>query len=118
MLSRIVSSAVARVRMMKHCAGATPFGHVGATSGVVVAPSSTIEALAEAGMRPHSASAPVAANRERFMFRFNTPPPRQLRHCERRVRSDAGDRTLCAALAGPAGAQIFVTFTAFGPFGP
>src|ERR1700750_1556922 len=82
-LSRMVSSAVARVRMMVHCAGATPFGHAGATSGVVVAPSSTIAALAAPGSSPQSAMAPAVANRERFMFRFNTTPSRQLRQARK-----------------------------------
>src|SRR5215472_11642369 len=79
MLSRIVSSAVARVRMIVHWAGATPLGQAGATSGDVVAPSSTIVAAAAAGSRPHSATTPAVANKERFMFRFNTKPRRQLR---------------------------------------
>src|ERR1700751_1539372 len=96
MLSRMVSSAVARVRMIVHCAGAPPLGQAGATSGVVVAPSSTIAASATAGSRPHSATAPAVANKERFMFRFNTTPRRQLRQ---RLQSPCRDRL---ARRGPA----------------
>src|SRR5580704_443130 len=92
MLSLIVSSAVARVRMIVHCEGGTPAGQAGATSGVVVAPSSVIVASAAAGTSPQSATAPTVAIRERFMFRFNTTPRRQLRR----------NRTAIAILA-PAG---------------
>src|SRR5579884_3313057 len=79
-LSRIVSSAVARVRMIVHCAADTPLGQVGATSGVVETPSSRVDAPAEAGRATHSASAPLMASKERFMLRFNTSARRQLRH--------------------------------------
>ncbi len=57
-----------------------PFGHAGAMSGVVVAPSSVIVASADAGISPQSANAPAVARKERFMFRLNTTPRRQLRH--------------------------------------
>src|ERR1700733_4441544 len=79
MSSLIVSSAVARVRMIVQLDAATPFGQLGATSGEGVAPSSEIVAAADAGTTAHSARAPAMANRERFIFRFNTTPGRQLR---------------------------------------
>ena len=49
MPSRIVSSAVTCVRMIVQFAAVTPGGQVGATSGVLVAPSSTTAASAMAG---------------------------------------------------------------------
>src|SRR5437588_1438253 len=94
-LSRIVSSAVARVRMIVHCAGATPLGQAGATSGVVDTPSSTVVAPAEAGRATHSAITPTMANKERFMLRFNTTSRRQLR------RAGAMDATVRCRSIGP-----------------
>src|ERR1700729_746178 len=80
MLSRIVSSAVTRFRMILQSEGARPFGQAGAMTGDVVAPSSVIVASADAGSSPQSTSAPAVARKERFMSRFNTTPRRQLRH--------------------------------------
>src|SRR5689334_23106524 len=86
-LSLIVSNAVARVRMIVHCAGATPLGQLGATSGVVETPSSTVVAPARAGRAALSATAPARANKKRFMLRFNTKPRRQLRRARNSRRA-------------------------------
>ena len=62
-------------------------GQVGATSGVVETPSSTVVAPAEAGRAAPSAIAPATANRERFMLRFNTTSRRQLRQARKKGAS-------------------------------
>ena len=117
-MSLIVSSAVARVRIIVHCAGVTPLGQAGAMSGVAVAPSSTIVAPAEAGMRPQTATAPAVANKERFICRCNTTAGRQLREVGATKADLAPVTERQLGPEGPAEAQIFVTLTAFGPFGP
>src|SRR5947209_288350 len=101
-LSLIVSSAVARVRMIVHCEGETPLGQLGATSGVVETPSSTVVAPARAGRAAHSATAPARANRKRFMLRFNTKSRRQLRQCPTRHARPCGAGRWSAELDRPA----------------
>src|SRR5581483_12435377 len=64
-LSLIVSSAVARVRMIVQSDAETPLGQVGATSGVVETPSSTAVAPADAGRAVPSATAPAMVNNKR-----------------------------------------------------
>src|SRR3984885_4168068 len=99
MSSLIVSTAVARVKMIVQSDAAMPFGQLGATSGEVVAPSSEIVATAEAGTRAHSATAPARANRERFISRLNTTPKRQLRQAPTPPVAWRGPQT-CATPSG------------------
>src|SRR5689334_25417174 len=101
-LSLIVSSAVARVRMIVHCEGETPLGQLGATSGVVETPTSTVVAAAEAGRATPSATAPARANRERFMLRFNTKSWRQMRQMPKSWARLCGAERSSAALDRPA----------------
>src|SRR6476661_11248633 len=71
--SRIVSRAVTCVSTILQLAGVTPAGHDGATSGVVVAPSSMIWAEAAAGATITPSAATTAASKQiRFISGIQT----------------------------------------------
>jgi hypothetical protein len=70
--SLTVSTAVVSVRMIVHDDFGMPLGQLGATTGVDVCPSSTVDAEAEVGTSVASVSVPTVAKRERFIFSFNT----------------------------------------------
>ena len=69
-------------------------------------------------MRPQTATAPAVANKERFICRCNTTAGRQLRQVGATKADLAPVTERRLGPEGPAEAQIFVTLTAFGPFGP